>query len=128
MELKTHKKIDPSLSGEIKELKKNESKVLLKTTPQMSADEEGLVHGGFTFSAADFAAMSAVNDPYVVLTGAEVKFLSPVKVNEEVEFSAKVSEKEGKKAKVEVIGKVGDREVFRGVFKTYSPDRHILSK
>ncbi len=127
MELKTHKKIDRSLSGELIDLKENYSKVLLKTTIQMAADEEGLVHGGFTFSAADFAAMSAVNDPYVVLTGAEIKFLAPVKVGDEVEFEAKVIEKDDKKAKVEVIGKTDQKKVFKGTFKTYSLDKHILN-
>lgn len=27
---------------------------------------QGLVHGGFIFGAADFAAMSAVNNPFVL--------------------------------------------------------------
>jgi acyl-coenzyme A thioesterase PaaI-like protein len=44
----------------------------------MAADQRGLVHGGFTFGLADYAAMVAVNDPNVVLGAAEVRFLAPV--------------------------------------------------
>ncbi|WP_281952038.1 hotdog domain-containing protein [Nitrosophilus kaiyonis] len=127
MDIKTHKKIDERFSGKVIELKNNYSKVLLKTIPEMVADEEGLVHGGFTFSAADYAAMVAVNDPYVVLVAADVKFTAPVKVGEEVIFEANLIERDGKKSKVEVVGKVYEVKVFEGVFKTYSLDKHILS-
>lgn len=128
IELKTHKKIDERFSGKVVDLKKDYSKVVLKTIQEMVADEEGLIHGGFTFSAADFAAMCAVNDPYVVLVAADVKFTAPVKVGEEIFFEAKVFEREGKKSKVEVIGKVYEVKVFEGIFKTYSLDKHILSE
>ncbi|WP_200762209.1 thioesterase, FlK family [Nitrosophilus alvini] len=126
MKLNTHKKIDSRFSGKVVELKEGYAKILLKTVPEMAADEEGLVHGGFTFSAADFAAMAAVNHPYVVLTGAEVKFTAPVKVGDEVMFEANVIENDGKKSKVEVVGRVGDKEVFKGIFKTYVLDKHVL--
>lgn len=126
MDLKTHKKIDKRFSGEVVDLKDGYSKVLLKCDQFMSADEEGLVHGGFTFSAADFAAMCAINDPYVVLVGADVKFLAPVVVDDEVIFEANVIDKEKSRAKIEVLGRVGDKEVFRGIFKTYTLNKHIL--
>ena len=74
MELKTHQSIDRSLCGEVVELGDGYAKVRLVTTQQMVTDDRGLVHGGFTFGAADFAAMAAVNDPYVVLVAAEVCF------------------------------------------------------
>lgn len=128
MKLRTHLKIDRTLCGDVVELEKGFAKVSLQTTPQMAADEEGLVHGGFTFGAADFAAMAAVNDPNVVLVGAEVKFLAPVVVGERIEFEANVVEREGKKAKVEVKGRVGERDVFHGHFSTYTPSTHILKR
>jgi len=127
MKLKTHKKIDERFSGKLIELKDGYSKVFLKTIKEMAADEKGLIHGGFTFSAADYAAMCAVNDEYVVLVEAQVKFTAPVKVGEEVVFEANIIEKEGKKSKVEVIGRVFEVKVFEGIFKTYSLDKHILS-
>jgi len=45
----------------------------------MVVDDHKLVHGGFIFGAADYAAMAAVNDPNVVLGSAEVSFLKPSK-------------------------------------------------
>ena len=128
MELKTHLTIDRSLCGDVVALKKGYAKVVLKTTKQMRVDERGLVHGGFTFGAADFAAMAAINDPNVVLSAAEVKFLAPVVVGDEVVFEATLRETQGKKRFVEVVGKKADREVFRGLFVTYTSTQHILDR
>ena len=58
--------------------------VKLKTNEKMVADEKGLIHGGFIFSVADYSAMLAVNEPTVVLAGANVKFLKPVIVGDEI--------------------------------------------
>ena len=74
----THLKINESLSGKIIELKNGYSKVVLETSINMRTDKSGLIHGGFIFSMADYAAMVAVNHPNVVLGGANVKFLKPV--------------------------------------------------
>ena len=128
MKLQTHLNIDRKLCGDVVELKAGFAKVVLTTTQVMAADEAGLVHGGFTFGAADFAAMAAVNDPNVVLVAAQVKFLAPVVVGDVVEFAAEVVEKEGKKAKVEVAGSVNGEIVFSGLFQTYTPSEHILKK
>ncbi|MCJ7764640.1 MAG: thioesterase, partial [Thiovulaceae bacterium] len=57
----THLKIDNSLCGEAVKIEQGLAQVRLVTTQQMAADSEGLVHGGFIFGAADFAAMCAVN-------------------------------------------------------------------
>lgn len=48
----------------------------------MAADEAGLVHGGFVFGLADYAAMLAVNHPHVVLGAAQVRFVKPVAVGD----------------------------------------------
>ena len=128
MKLKTHLKLDPTLCGEAVELKEGYAKVRLATTQQMAADERGLVHGGFTFGAADFAAMAAVNDENVVLVEARSRFLAPVVVGDVVEFEAKITEKEGKKAWVDVHGQIEGRKVFEGSFVTYTPSRYILDR
>ncbi len=128
MELRTHLSIDRDLCGEVVELSNGYAKVRLVTTKQMAADERGLVHGGFTFGAADFAAMAAVNDPYVVLVAAEVRFLAPVVVGDVVECEARVIEREGKKGRIEVVGSVEERKVFEGIFSTYTPAQHILDR
>jgi acyl-coenzyme A thioesterase PaaI-like protein len=126
MELKTHKKYNKKF-GEVVELKENFAKVKLKTTPDMAVDEEGLVHGGFTFSAADFCAMAAVNEPYVVLAKSSSTFLAPVKVGDVVEFEGKVIQQEGKKYKVKVKAKVKEKEVYKGEFTCVNLPSHILN-
>ena len=76
---RTHLTIDQSLCGTPLELGDGTASVALDTTRQMSVDEQGLVHGGFVFGLADYAAMLAVNEPNVVLAGAESRFLKPLK-------------------------------------------------
>lgn len=127
MELNTHLKLDDQLNGTIIELKENYAKVQLDTIQLMAADEQGLVHGGFIFCAADFAAMAAVNDPYVVLAKCSTKFIAPVKVGDKVVLEANIIEKNGNKATVEVNGKVEDKEVFKGEFLTAVLKQHVLS-
>ena len=85
-----------------------------------------MIHGGFIFSAADYAAMVAVNEKNVVLVGSECQFLSPVKFHDEVTFVARVRHKEGRKRNVHVVGNVLDIKVFEGEFKTVITERHVL--
>jgi len=127
MKLNTHLKIDQSLNGEVIELKENYAKIELKTTSIMKADEQGLVHGGFIFGAADFAAMACVNDPFVVLAKSEVKFLAPVKVGQSIVFEANTEETVGRKYRVKVVGTSQNKEVFTGTFYAVVLDKHVLS-
>ena len=107
-------------------LQENYAEVLLHTTQQMAADTQGLVHGGFVFGAADYAAMSAVNDPYVVLGASNSKFTAPVKVGDAVLCKAKVVNTKGKKAEVNVEAFVNDKLVFEGHFTTFVLPSHVL--
>ncbi|MDD2789085.1 MAG: hotdog domain-containing protein [Sulfurimonas sp.] len=124
--LNTHNQINQALSGEIIKMEVGYVEVLLTTLPEMLADNVGLVHGGFIFSAADYAAMAAVNEPNVVLVASDCQFLSPVKIHDEVLFKAKVRHKEGRKRNVHVEGHVHDIKVFEGEFKTVITEKHIL--
>lgn len=127
-EIRTHKSIDQSLSGKPKEIRDGYTLVVLTTDDKMRADEKGLVHGGFIFSAADYAAMLSVNDPTVVLAGASVRFLKPVVVGDTVEFEAKVVKEEGKKKTVTVVGMKSGDKVFEGTFICIVPDKHVLDR
>ena len=98
MEQRTHEQIASHLCGRPVELAPGRARVVLETTAEMAADQRGLVHGGFTFGLADYAAMLAVNEPPVVLASAQVKFLGPVVVGDRVEAE----------------------------FVAFVPDRHIL--
>ena len=124
--LSTHESINRDLNGEIIRLENGYVEVLLITTSEMVADDQGLIHGGFIFGAADYAAMVAVNEKNVVLVGSECQFLSPVKFGDEVNFTARVRHKEGRKRNVYVEGHVLDIKVFEGEFKTVITDRHVL--
>jgi len=126
MEIRTHLKIDQRLSGKPVELSDGKAKVELLTLEEMAADEKGLVHGGFIFSLADYSAMLAVNEPTVVLAGATVKFLKPVKVGDTILAEAEVKKSEGKKRWVDVVVKKGDEVVFTGEFFCVVPSKHVL--
>ena len=123
----THLAIDTSLCGKVVKLEPNYAEVLLHTTQSMAADALGLVHGGFVFGAADFAAMSAVNDPLVVLGASTCRFVAPVKSGEVVLCKARVMSEKGKKREVEVQAFVDEKPVFEGNFTAFVPDKHVLS-
>ena len=124
--LQTHNKIDRDLSGEIILQERGYVEVRLTTSSEMIADSTGLIHGGFIFSAADFAAMAAVNERNVVLVASDCQFLSPVKFHDEVNVIARVRHKEGRKRNVHVEAFVLDIKVFEGEFKTVITERHVL--
>lgn len=124
--LKTHERINLDLSGSIEKLEIGYVELKLETIESMVADDSGLIHGGFIFSAADFAAMAAVNEKNVVLVASDCQFLSPVKLGDVVDFTAKVRHKEGKKRNVNVTGHVLDIKVFEGELKTVVTERHVL--
>ena len=126
VELRTHRRIDQSLCGTLVDLKPGYAKVELETTREMVVDEMGLVHGGFTFGAADFAAMAAVNDPNVVLVSSNCRFLSPVKVGDRVVFEAKELYREARKRNIHVIGYFEEIKVFEGEFMAVVLERHVL--
>jgi len=128
MELKTHLKFNPKF-GRLVEITENGAKVVLDTTEEMAVDEEGLVHGGFTFGAADFCAMASVNEPYVVLVKAtNCEFMAPVKVGDVVEFVGEILMKEKRKVEVKVTGTLEEIKVFEGIFSCVVLDTHVLKK
>jgi len=126
MKLNTHLEIDTSFCGKVIKLDREYAEVLLHTTQQMSVDKEKLVHGGFIFGMADYAAMCAVNDPYVVLGSASTTFVAPVKVGDVILGKATVISEKGKKNIVEVQAFVSENLVFKGSFTTFVLDSHVL--
>ena len=128
IELKTHLKFNPKF-GRLIEITENGAKVVLETTDDMAVDDEGLVHGGFTFGAADFCAMASVNEPYVVLVKANnCEFMAPVKVGDTVEFTGEILMKEKRKVEVKVTGILNEIKVFEGLFSCVVLEKHILKK
>jgi len=126
MHIDTHREIDDKLCGRPLSVENGSSAVELVTTAEMTADEKGLVHGGFIFGAADYAAMIAVNHPHVVLGASDVKFLKPVRVGETVLARAQVQEVKGKKYWVSVSVSKDEVEVLQGMFTCFVLDKHVL--
>jgi acyl-coenzyme A thioesterase PaaI-like protein len=126
MEQRTHERIASHLCGCPVDLEAGRARVTLDATSEMAADGRGLVHGGFTFGLADYAAMLAVNEPTVVLAGATLKFLGPVVVGDRVEAEAAVERAEGKKRWVKVVVRRAGAPVLEGELLAVVPDRHIL--
>ncbi|WP_456365114.1 PaaI family thioesterase [Thermococcus sp.] len=127
MEQKTHRLASERLVGRPVKIEEGYAEVGLLTTEEMTVDEYGLVHGGFTFGLADYAAMLAVNEPTVVLGKAEVRFLKPVKAGELLTAKAEVREDLGRKRVVwvEVLNERKER-VFEGTFHCYVLEKHVL--
>lgn len=126
MEVQTHPSIDRSLCGEPVALSEGRATVRLSTTTQMTADPQGLVHGGFVFSAVDYAAMLAVNDPNVVLGSADCRFTAPVRLGQVVEIEAERTEVKGRKHVIRVEARVGETVVLTGTLTTFVLDQHVL--
>jgi uncharacterized protein (TIGR00369 family) len=128
MEPDTHPAIDRRLCGEPLELGEGTARVALTAVPEMAADERGLVHGGFVFGLADYAAMLAVNHPHVVLAGADVRFLKPVVVGEKLVAEARVEEGDGRKSRVRVEVLQDGEAVMSGDFRCVTLARHVLGE
>ncbi len=126
MEIITHQEIDQALCGKPVLLEEGMSRIAFTAGEKMKADSSGLVHGGFIFGLADYAAMLAVNHPNVVLGAADVKFLKPVVVGDDIVAKAKVQEIKGKKYWVSASVKKGEETVFQGMFTCFVPDKHVL--
>ena len=126
MNILTHEKISRRLCGNPVMVEENHSRIEFLTLSEMVVDDFGLVHGGFVFGLADYAAMIAVNHPNVVLGSADVKFLKPVKADDVIIADATVTSQEGKKRIVKVDVTKNDEVVFSGMFTCFVLDRHVL--
>ncbi len=121
----THLGISSEWVGEPVSLSAGRAVAQLITRPEMVADDMGLVHGGFTFGLADYAAMLAVNDPFVVLGSAEVRFVAPVIIGDIMIATAEVVEEKGKKRQVKCSVST-TQLVFEATFTCFVLPKHIL--
>ncbi|MGB5285294.1 MAG: hotdog domain-containing protein [Polyangiales bacterium] len=126
MDPRTHLQADPGLCGTLLALDEGSAHVALDTTASMAVDAQGLVHGGFVFGLADYAAMLAVNDPNVVLGAAETRFLKPVRMGDRIVANAQTLDSHGRKHKVRVEATVNSERVFEGTFTCFVLERHVL--
>ena len=127
MDIKTHHLAHQPLLGTPIEIIDGEKAVVkLVGIENMVVDDHGLVHGGFTFGLADYAAMLAVNDPNVVIVGANVSFVAPVQRGDVMIAEALVAEVRNKKRVINVVINVRDKTVFRGELTCFVLEKHVL--
>ena len=92
----------------------------------MVLDDLGLIHSGFIFGAADYAAAVAVNEPNVVIIGSRSKFLAPAKIDDLIEFEAKAKFEDSRKREIKVSGFINDIKVYEGLFQAVVLEQHIF--
>jgi len=127
MEIKTHRSAAPRLVGTPINVEDGvEAEIELRASQEMAVDEHGLIHGGFTYGLADYAAMLAVNHPKVVLGKSESRFVAPVRVGDTMRARASVTASEGRRREVEVEVSVKADAVYKGTFTCYILDKHVL--
>lgn len=128
MQVKTHDRASNRFVGRPVKIEDGVSSISeLLAIEDMVVDLEGLVHGGFIFGLADYAAMLAVNSPFVVLGSSQVKFIAPVKVGDMMKAYAKVESVQARRREVSVEVKVGEKTVLSGSFICIVLDRHVLT-
>ncbi len=127
MNIQTHESIDRSLCGEPILVEDGRSEVRLESSSNMAADGSGLIHGGFIFGLADYAAMLAVNHPNVVLGAAETRFLKPSRVGDVLVAKAQDETPQERKHSVRVDVLCGEEVVFSGIFTCFVPKKHVLA-
>ncbi|MFW2390192.1 MAG: hotdog domain-containing protein [Polyangiales bacterium] len=128
MEPNTHLRADPALCGEVLSLSEGSARLALEALGSMTVDAQGLIHGGFVFGLADYAAMLAVNEPNVVLGAAETRFLKPVRVGDRVLADARTVDVRGRQHKVRVEATVSSETVFEGTFTCFVLEQHVLER
>ncbi|MFQ3295121.1 MAG: acyl-coenzyme A thioesterase PaaI-like protein [Halobacteriales archaeon] len=128
VEQRTHEGTSERHVGRPVTIEDGRAVVELETTEEMAVDEHDLVHGGFVFGAADYAAMLAVNEPTVVLVGAETSFTAPSTVGDTVRATATVEEDADGivvECAVETVEE-GER-LMTGSFECAVPSEHVLA-
>lgn len=127
-DIKTHKAVSERLCGKPLYAENGQARVELELIDEMTADDSGLVHGGFIFGLADYAAMLAVNHPNVVLGSAESKFLKPAKAGRMAVAEAVTESSSGRKHIVKTVVTVEGVTVYEGVMTCFVPDKHVLAE
>ena len=128
LKINTHLRINKELCGSAVSIGDNRSIVECRLTDSMTVDEKGLIHGGFIFGIADYAAMLAVNHENVVLASSSCKFLKPSRKEDLIRAEARVTEQQGKKFYIEVNIFSNNSITFSGSFMAVIPKNHVLTE
>ncbi|BDB63944.1 thioesterase [Helicobacter cinaedi] len=115
-----------SIVGELVELYRDKAIVRFRPNERMIMDESKMIHAGFVFNAASFAAMAAINKKYSVLIASDVKFLAPIELGHEITFKAQAIQSDTKKCEVKVEGFLLDIKIFDSLFHIAVFDKKIF--
>ena len=126
-ELVSHYEINQSLTGTLEELEEGYARVHFTATEDMVVDRRGMIHSGFIFGAANYAAMAAVNISTAILAVSKTNFLAPLSVNDEAVFEATALQKDTRKRNVMVVGYFNNIKFFEGEFTIVVLEHHPLS-
>ena len=118
--------MSPNIVGELLELYHNKAVVRFTPTDRMTMDQSKMIHAGFVFNSASFAAMAAINKKNSVLIAAAVKFLAPIELGHEITFKAEAIQNETKKCEVKVEGYLLDIKIFDSIFHIAVFDKKIF--
>lgn len=112
--------------GEITELYRNKAIIRFVPTEKMIMDESKMIHAGFVFNSASYAAMVALNRKYSVIIASDVKFFAPIELGHEVIFKAEAVQSDTKKCEVKVEGFLLDIKIFDSMFHIAVFDKKIF--
>lgn len=126
LELLTCNSLKSEFIGSIVKMTYEEVITKFAPTKQMISDESNLIHSGFIFNAANYAAMCLVNQPHAITIGAEVEFLAPVEFEQEMMFLATVKQSNAKKFEISVKGTLLDIKIFEAIFHIAVFDKQLF--
>ncbi len=126
-QLKASTLINQNLVGVLDDIKEGEAVVKFTCTEDMVVDQKGLIHSGFIFSSANYAAIAAINHQNAILAVSKANFLAPAALNDVITFRAKAMQTEARKRVVEVAGYLQDVKIFEAEFSVVVLERHVLS-
>lgn len=125
-EIHTSPAIKIALCGVVTELKKNHATTKLYTTEEMAADSQGLIHTGFIISAANYAALAAINEENAITINSRINLFAPAKLGDVIDFEASAYFDESRKREVRVVGHIKDIKVFEGTFALVMLEEHVF--
>ncbi|RAX56825.1 hypothetical protein CCZ01_08175 [Helicobacter monodelphidis] len=117
---------DTSTFGIVKELRPGFCAVSFTPNSKMKVDALGLVHSGYLFSAANYTAMCAVNEPNAVPISAQCYFFAPFELGNTLDLRAEMLQNDTKKREVKVEGFVLDIKVFEAIFEVAIFEHHVF--
>ncbi len=112
--------------GEPLVIEEGYAEVELFTFSEMAVDERGMVNNGFIVGLGEYAAALSINEDFLFLVRADIRFSKPVPIGERLEAVARFTGKEDELLRVEVVVRDYSDEVMKGSFYFRKYDQHLL--